>query len=388
MIKSLFKIYLIKRHKPLQPSRILPKGSKVTNFNQKPTDIDKTLFIQTFLNYLNKFLYFWIMKKWWVILSVCMFFSCSSPTEKIPLSFYYWRTTFALSETEKDYLTELEVDKLYVRYFDVALKNNEPIPVTSVIFQEQTSGFEIVPVIYIKNEVFLQDTDTQDLAQKIIDYIQQINTMNNISINEIQFDCDWSLQSKDNFFQFIADVKKLHPKLSATIRLHQIKYADKTGIPDVQNGVLMYYNMGVISADDNNSIYERGIAQRYIKSLENYSLPLDIALPIFSWGVHIRDNQVVNLIGGMRQKDMATDKFKKLSAERYLVVDDFIYNGRYLAKNDVIKIEEPTTKQLKEMVKDLRKHVKNTPKEIILYDLNEQNLTEYERKVYQDIRLW
>ena len=317
-----------------------------------------------------------------------MFFSCSSPTEKIPLSFYYWRTTFALSETEKDYLTELEVDKLYVRYFDVALKNNEPIPVTSVIFQEQTSGFEIVPVIYIKNEVFLQDTDTQDLALKIVDYIQQINTMNNISINEIQFDCDWSLQSKDNFFQFIADVKQLHPKLSATIRLHQIKYADKTGIPDVQNGVLMYYNMGVISADDNNSIYERGIAQRYIKSLENYSLPLGIALPIFSWGVHVRDNQVVNLIGGMRQKDMAMDKFKKLSAERYLVVDDFIYNGRYLAKNDVIKIEEPTTKQLKEMVKDLRKHVKNTPKEIILYDLNEQNLTEYERKVYQDIRLW
>src|SRR5690554_1438797 len=98
------------------------------------------------------------MKKWWVILSVCMLFSCSSTTEKIPLSFYYWRTTFALSETEKDYLTELEVDKLYVRYFDVALKNNEPIPVTSVIFQEQTSGFEIVPVIYIKNEVDRKST--------------------------------------------------------------------------------------------------------------------------------------------------------------------------------------------------------------------------------------
>src|SRR5690554_7493745 len=158
------------------------------------------------------------MKKLWVILSVLLFFSCTSKTEKIPVSFYYWRTSFQLTEIEKEYLNELEVHKLYIRYFDVALKNDEPIPVTSVVFNENVSAFEIVPVVYIKNEVFLQNVNTQDLAQKIFDYIGQINEKNNITVNEIQFDCDWSLKSKENYFQFIDEFKKLHQNLSATIR--------------------------------------------------------------------------------------------------------------------------------------------------------------------------
>lgn len=323
-----------------------------------------------------------------MILSVFILFSCTSKTEKVPLTFYFWRTTFQLTEIEKEYLSELEVNKLYVRYFDVALQNDEPIPVTSIVFNENVSAFEIVPVVYIKNEVFLQDTDTRDLVQKIFDYIGQINKKNNIVINEIQFDCDWSLKSKANYFRFINEFKQLYSNLSATIRLHQIKYPEKTGIPEVQNGVLMYYNMGVINAGDNNSIYEQEIAQRYIKSLKNYMLPLDIALPIFSWGVHIRNNQVVNLISGMRRKDMQDNHFKKLNEDQYRVTEDFMYKGRYLAKDDIVKIEEPSAKQLKEMVTDLRKNIKNKPKEIILYDLNEQNLTAYEKKVYQTVCHW
>src|SRR5690554_11448 len=327
------------------------------------------------------------MKKLFAVLSVLIFFSCTK-TEPIPVSFYYWRTAFQLTDIEKDYLNALDVKKIYNRYFDVALKNNEPVPVTSIVFNEKLEGIEIVPVIYIKNEVFLQETDTQDLAQKIAKYIQQINDKNGFVINEIQFDCDWSLKSKDNYFQFIADFKKWHPHLSGTIRLHQVKYPEKTGIPDVSKGVLMYYNMGVISAGENNSIYERTIAQRYIKSLRNYSLPLDIALPVFSWGVQIRENNVVNLIGGMRLKDVQNHPFEKKSKHQFRVVEDFIYKGRYLAKNDIIKIEEPSAEQLKEMIVDLKKNVKNKPKEIIFYDLNEKNLTEYEKEFLKTVSRW
>lgn len=328
------------------------------------------------------------MKKWLAILSVFLLASCVPDTEKIPLSFYFWRTSFQLSQTEKDYLQELDVRKLYVRYCDVALKNGEAIPVASVVFNESPENIDIVPVVYIKNEVFLQNSDTKDLAAKIMDYIGQINRKNNIQINEVQFDCDWSLKSKDHYFQFIEEAKKLQPNLSATIRLHQVKYSKKTGVPAVQHGVLMYYNMGTIDVGDQNSIYDQNIAHRYIQSFSQYPLPLDIALPIFSWGVHIRKNQVTNLIGGMRLKDMQNDHFDKLSDHKFQVTEDFMYEGRYLAKGDIIKIEEPSAKQLKEMVADLRKSIKNKPKEIILYDLNEQNLTEYETYVYQTVSHW
>lgn len=327
------------------------------------------------------------MKKWLTILIFFIVLSCSKP-ELIPVSFYYWRTSFQLTDLEKEYINELKVNKLYIRYFDVALNNSEPVPVTSIVFNEKVQKIEIVPVIYIKNEVFLQNTDTKDLAQKIYNYIAQINNKNGFRTNEIQFDCDWSLKSKQNYFQFLADFKKLHPELSATIRLHQIKYPEKAGIPDVDKGVLMYYNMGVISSGDNNSIYDRSVAQRYIKSLQNYSLPLNIALPVFSWGVHIRDHKVVNLIGGLSNNDLQKHPFEKVSENRYRVIEDFIYQRRYLAKNDVVKIEEPSAEQLKEMMKDLKNHLKKKPNEIIFYDLNEKNVTKYEKETFKTVSRW
>lgn len=328
------------------------------------------------------------MKKWVSILVVLLIVSCTSKSEKIPISFYFWRTTFQLTNTEKDYLKALDVKKLYVRYFDVALKNDEAIPVAPVVFNETIADTEIVPVVYIKNEVFLKDTNTPDLAQKVYRYINQINEQNHIKISEVQFDCDWSLKSKKNYFQFIEDFKKLHQNISATIRLHQVKYPEKTGVPDVSNGVLMYYNMGVISASNENSIYEREVAHRYIKTLANYPKHLDIALPIFSWGVHIRNNEVLNLIGGLRLKDVQNNRFKKRSDNRYEVVEDFMYEGRYLAKADIIKLEEPSADQLKEMISDIKKNTKNKPKEIIFYDLNEKNLTAYEKEIFKTVCNW
>lgn len=317
-----------------------------------------------------------------------LFISCTEKTEKVATAFYFWRTTFSLTETEQQYLKDLEVKKLYIRYFDVGLQNNQEIPVAPVVFNQKPSGYNVVPVVYIKNEVFLQNNATDSLALKVYNYIQQINKSADVSITEIQFDCDWSLKSKQNYFQFIEAFKKLHPNLSATIRLHQIKYPEKTGIPSVKTGVLMYYNMGVISAGEDNSIYSQKIAHNYIASLQNYKLPLNIALPIFSWGLHIRNNQVTNLIGGLRVNDLTGDQFEKISENRFKVIADVVFKGRYLAKNDEIKIEATSAEQLEEMMHDIKKNSKHKPNEIIFYDLNENNLKAYEKEDFKTVSRW
>lgn len=311
-----------------------------------------------------------------------------SKKEQINTAFYFWRTTFSLTETEQQYLKDLEVKKLYVRYFDIGLQNNEAVPVAPVVFNQKPTGFNVVPVVYIKNEVFLQNNQTDSLALKVYNYIQQINTSAAVTVNEIQFDCDWSLKSKQNYFQFIEAFKKLHPNLSATIRLHQIKYPEKTGIPSVNSGVLMYYNMGVISSGEDNSIYSQKTAKNYINSLQNYQLPLNIALPIFSWGVQVRSNQVTNLIGGLRVNDLTGDEFEKINENRYKVVKDAVFKGRYLATNDEIKIEAVSAEQLKEMLYDIKKNSKQKPNEIIFYDLNESNLKAYEKEDFKTISRW
>ena len=322
------------------------------------------------------------------MLLVTLLVACSAKTEKINTAFYFWRTSFSITETEQQYLKDLEVKKLYIRYFDVGLQNNEPIPVAPLVFNEKPTGYNVVPVVYIKNEVFLQNGAADTLAVKVYNYIQQINKSADVTVNEIQFDCDWSLKSKQNYFQFIDQFKRLHPNISATIRLHQIKYPEKTGIPSVNTGVLMYYNMGIINSGDDNSIYNQKTAKNYINSLQNYQLPLNIALPIFSWGVHVRNNQVTNLIGGLRVNDLTGDQFKKISENRFKVIKDVVFKGRYLAKDDEIKMEAVSANQLKEMMHDIKQNSKHKPNEIIFYDLNENNLKAYEKEDFKTVNHW
>ncbi|WCM43286.1 hypothetical protein MG290_06400 [Flavobacterium sp. CBA20B-1] len=323
-----------------------------------------------------------------LVVLMALVIACTAKTEPVSTAFYFWRTTFALSPAEQNSLTDLQVKKLYIRYFDIGLQNKEPIPVAPIVFNESPKKYQVVPVVYIKNEVFLQTTQTDSLAEKVYHYIQQINQSADVSVNEIQFDCDWSLQSKQNYFQFLEAFKKWHPNVTATIRLHQIKYPEKTGIPPVKNGVLMYYNMGVIGSDNENSIYSQKIAQKYVASLQNYKLPLNIALPVFSWGVHVRNNQITNLIGGLRVNDLTGDEFKKISENRFKVLKDVVFKGRYLAKDDEIKIEAVSANQLKEMMHDIKQNSKHKPNEIIFYDLNENNLKAYENKDFKTVSSW
>src|SRR5690606_38280779 len=107
------------------------------------------------------------------------------------------------------------------------------------------------------------------------------------------------------------------------------------------------------------------------------------ALPIY-----IRDHKVVNLIGVLSNNDLQKHPFEKVSENRYRVIEDFIYQGRYLAKNDDVKIEEPSAEQLKEMMKDLKNHLKKKANEIIFYDLNEKNVTKYEKETFKTVSRW
>ena len=315
--------------------------------------------------------------------------SCTEKTKPI-VSFYYWKTIFKLSETEKEILRDNDVSKIYIRYFDIDLhpKDTTPIPLTPIHFQEMMSNFDVVPVIYIKNKVMLkQNIDIEDLAQKTVKLINEINDKNKIDSKEIQIDCDWTLSSKDNYLQFIALFKKLsQKKISATIRLHQIKYFKKTKIPNVDSGVLMYYNMGVVAPDSLNSIYDKKIADRYLKSLKKYPLHLDFALPIYSWAVHIRNQKVMGLRSKLSILELKKDKnFEQISAIFFKVKHSNYKNGVFYEENDVLKIEAISSESLIEMAEDLNDNNAQKPNEIIFYDLDEFNIKNYEKNIFKQV---
>lgn len=325
----------------------------------------------------------------YLFILVFLLMACQVKNADNQLSAYYWKTRFKLSDTEKKFVADNGVNRLYIRYFDVTLNEGKPKPLAPIIFESIPENITVVPVVYIKNEVFKAvDVNALELAQKIHDYIVQINTKHKIQIDEIQIDCDWTLTTKDNFFEFLKYFKDLNrdKNLSATIRLHQVKYYTKTGIPPVDTGVLMYYNMGDLSVMNQNSIYDKDVANKYITHLAQYPLQLDVALPIFEWGVVIRNQHVIDLVDAQIFNNFIQNtSVTSIDKNLYLSKEEVIIKGKVFQKGDILKIEKIRSEDFKQMVKDLNQAMSNAPKKIILYELSDKYIHNYEKDFFKQI---
>lgn len=316
------------------------------------------------------------MKKYLYLLLVLLG-ACSYKDTPPEQALYCWKTQVQFSAGEADFVKNNRIERLYIRYCDVGLRDNAPVPIAPVdIDTLSVQGKTVIPVIYLKNEIFNSEltegnsTYISTLAHKLGDYIEQINRYYRLRVSEVQFDCDWSLSTKQAYFSMLEAFKKEFPyQLSATIRLHQVKYREKTGVPPVDYGVLMYYNMGRITATGANSIYDRSTALRYLGKLREYPLPLDIALPMFAWGVHSADGQVLHLVGGLTHAQaQAISTLVRIDAsDIYKVAEQTYYKGRVWQAGDLIKIEEVSDAQRKEMLADLRGHSSQPIRRVIWF---------------------
>ena len=129
------------------------------------------------------------MKKLLLFFLVFVSLACQRTTPVASLAVYYWRTSLSLTPEQEGFLTEQRITKLYVRYCDVGLRGGEAVPIAPIEMDSLALvGKQAVPVIYLKNEVFLdKQTDPKALAAKVGKYIEQINNSNynNINKNEI-----------------------------------------------------------------------------------------------------------------------------------------------------------------------------------------------------------
>lgn len=321
---------------------------------------------------------------------ILFFLSGCKKTPAPVISFYYWKTILDLNKSDIELMNQNGVQKIYVRYFDVVKKDNLIIPDAKIKVKKRAENINIIPVVYIKNEVFEKITPSEldTLIKNISGLISEISNKNKITSSEIQFDCDWTEKTKKNYFAFLSTYQiKTKQKCSVTIRLHQIKYIEKTGIPPVDKGILMYYNMGRLSAGNENSIYQKEVAHKYISYLKRYPMKLDLALPIFSWGLQIRNNQVMGLLNKMNTRNFENDtNFICLSANHYRTKNPNFKSGYYFRKSDYIKIERVTENELLSMASDLSENLGNKPGEILFYDLDSVNYVQYQKDIFQKVQ--
>lgn len=332
------------------------------------------------------------MKKYWWSLLIVITLMAACRHQSKPVSFYYWKTQFSLNGFEKSILKEHAVKSLYVRYFDIDFKpeDEQPAPVSPIQLDTAIQAFRIIPVVFIKNRTFerLPAAGIAALAKDVHYLVTQINRSQNIVTREIQFDCDWTERTRDNFFLFIQHYRTISAQtISSTIRLHQVKYKERTGIPPVDYGVLMYYNMGAINGDNNNSIYERSVANRYNSFIKTYPLPLDVALPIFSWGLTIREGKVVELLNKINFTQFENDSnFVRISNDRYVTKHACFKAGYYFREKDEIKQEHVPADDLLEITKQINQYTNHRIGKLIFYDLDSTNLVQYEKDIFEKVR--
>lgn len=278
--------------------------------------------------------------------SLLFLMGCHSDERQVDIGFYHWKTKVEIDSTEYHYMQALGARQLYLRLFDVVWGATGPSFTPMAQLQSPLpSAWRIVPVIFITNRCILNANDAQiaDLAKDLTQEIQKTRVKNNWKLDEVQLDCDWSLTSKAKYFALLRAIKaESNWKISATIRLHQVKYAEKTGIPPVDRGLLMFYNMGDLQkSETRNSILDLDVAKKYLYNFESYSLPLDVALPLFSWAVQLRYGRPVHLIEGPRRADLKDSTvYEVLEYPHYRVLKNHYLKGSYLYKGDELRLEE------------------------------------------------
>jgi len=331
------------------------------------------------------------MKKYWWPLLFLLVLTAACRHQNKPLSFYYWKTQFTLNSYEKNVLNEHAVKSLYVRYFDVDFDFNagekETIPVSPIKLDSSIRQYQVIPVVFIRNRAFehLTIDNIPMLVKNVTMLVNLINISQSIHPGQIQFDCDWTERTRDKFFEFIKQYRAHNNQIiSATIRLHQVKYKEITGVPPVDYGVLMYYNMGAINGDNNNSIYEKSIADKYNSYIRSYPLPLDVALPVFSWGLTIRDGKVVALLNKINFTQFENDSnFIKAGSDRYQVKHACFKSGYYFKENDQIKQEHVPAGDLQDITNQINKYTNHKIGKLIFYDLDSTNLVQYDKDVFE-----
>ena len=318
--------------------------------------------------------------------------ACQSSESSAPSTpaFYHWKVAYNPTRSEVDQLRELNIQKQYIHFFDVDwdARTRQPVPKAVVQFRQKPTG-AVVPVVFITNRTIsnLTPAALSDLARYITQGVTRLRDQNQLTVSEVQFDCDWSAGTRDRYFQLLTLLKKgITQPLSATIRLHQIKYTDQMGIPPVARGMLMLYNVADWKrADTRNSIYDADVADPYLSFLETYPLPLDLVMPIFHWTVVYRNNRFLTFLNNLDRKTLVKSDFLTVQADsmRFIANRDTTAFGFSVRRGDLFRAEAITSETLLTEKNRVMKEMKKQPLTFALFHLDSTTLAAYPHETLQ-----
>ncbi len=338
-----------------------------------------------------------IMKRLvWIVATLIFLTGCNhqdSRKTQITKGLYYWRSSFDLSDDEQNRLVKSGYNKLYIKYFEF---DNTRHFIAPVQFRTQpvSSGLEIIPVIYLDNRA-LRDMPEQHisgLAGVMTEKISSINRSANYQgkVSEIQIDCDWTETTRETYFRLLHTIKsrlQAGVKLSASIRLHQVKYKDRTGIPAVDRGMLMLYNFGSVgNYTEANSIYSHKTLQSYLKAdFEHYPIRMDIALANFQWGIVFRNQHPRKILDGVAAKDFPEAALEKIDPTHGRILRTGHIQGFALEINDEIRFEKSGIDEMKNAAQIIASRMNTDSFCISIFDVKHNSTDAYLSKEMDEV---
>lgn len=292
----------------------------------------------------------------WLMAALLTLMACSKKQDH-GVDFYYWKSKCEIGDIERSCFQQLESQRLFVRLFDVDLENGQATPLGPIQgfhrTQLQNTNAEVIPVVFITNRTFLDVVDEEainHLTSNVIAGIKHYMHSAEIDFEEIQIDCDWTQRTREAYFRFLKALKKqTNLTVSCTLRLHQVHDRVKTGVPPVDRGSLMCYaTSSPLEGMTRNSILDMELLKAYTTNINEYPLPFDVILPIYSWGIVTNHIGKKKLINGLTESDMQTPMYEKIGDNLFRVKEDGFCQGLYINSGFTIKIEAITPELLKE----------------------------------------
>lgn len=320
-----------------------------------------------------------IYRRGWGFIFLILLVSCKQKRE-VYTSFYFWKTVYQTDTLQQHYVNHFKNDKLFVRIMDVDRDEHGVItPIAPINFKDKLPNNKaLVPVVFIVNDILktIKDNEISELAANIMKFVNgKVKQSGKLNYHELQIDCDWTASTRLQYFKLLEEIQKLNSgrKLSTTLRLHQLKNQEKSGIPPVDHVLLMCYNMGNLRKyGTQNSILEVAELKKYLdKNLKYYPMKIDIGLPLFSWAVVFRNKAYAGISKRMNIQ-VLSDKGKF----------EFLSNGLYrskinlptfgLNKNDEIRYEQSKLEELKECASYIEKYLPQASVNLVLYHLDKE----------------
>ena len=321
-----------------------------------------------------------------LILVACLA-GCREETATPPaMAFYHWKTVFNPTQAEHDLLQSAGVTRLYMRVFDVVLQEAKAVPVATVIFK-QKPALPVTPVVFITTESLpAAGVDTTALAERLVRRMLAVVEGNGLPLtHELQLDCDWTLSTKDRFFALVEAVKQQLPQgwqVSSTLRLYQYRYPEQAGVPPAHRAILMLYNMSDLrTMGSTNSILDAKVAQSYLAGAKPYPLPLDVALPLFSWGVLFdASNEYRGLLRTLPPELLDAESGKtplpadhpvwqQGGAHQYRLKQDYTFAGQRLPAGWLVRTERTHEENLDALVQVVKQYI-SAENSLIFYHLD------------------